>query len=78
MNKVASVRPMLDGRVTVEMADGSCGEFDVRPYMDSEFFRALKAPDYFKQVRKVFRGIGWPEGQDIGPDTIAAELVIRA
>ena len=75
MNKVASVRPMLDGKVSVEMADGRCGEFDVRPYMGSEFFRALEAPDYFQQVRIVFRGIGWPEGQDIGPDTIAAELV---
>lgn len=77
MNKVASVRPAPDGRVVVEMADGRCGEFDVRPYMGSEFFRALEAPDYFEQVRVVFRGIGWPHGQDIGPDTIAAELVDR-
>ena len=75
MNKVASVRPMPDGRVCVEMADGRCGEFDVRPYMGSTFFRSLESPDYFQQVRIVFRGIGWPEGQDIGPDTIAAELV---
>ena len=58
----------------VEMTDGRCGEFDVRPYMGSTFFRSLESPDYFQQVRIVFRGIGWPEGQDIGHDTIAAEL----
>ena len=74
MNKVASVRPMLDGKVGVDLGGGRSGEIDVRPYMGSTFFRSLESPDYFQQVRIVFRGIGWPEGQDIGPDTIAAEL----
>ena len=30
---------------------------------------------YFSQVQLVFKGIGWPNGQDLGPDTIVAELV---
>ncbi len=42
--------------------------------MDKTFFSQLKAPDYFAKVGVFFSGIGWPEGQDLGPDTIAAEL----
>jgi hypothetical protein len=37
--------------LTIKMADGQCGEFDMTPYMESEFFSALKNDDYFRQVR---------------------------
>lgn len=75
MNKVISVRPQPEGKVFVEMADGRCGEFDVKPYMKSDFFSGLMNEGYFSKVRLVFKGIGWPDGQDLGPDTIAAQLV---
>jgi len=75
MNKVISVKPLPDGKVFVEMADGRCGEFDVKPYMKSDFFKGLMNEAYFSQARLVFKGIGWPDGQDLGPDTIAAQLV---
>jgi hypothetical protein len=75
MEKVTSVTPQANGQVLVTMSDNRTGLFDVRPYMNSAYFEALKDPAYFKQVRLVFRGIGWPDGQDLGPDTIAAELI---
>jgi len=75
MNKVIRVQPLPGGTLFVEMADGRRGEFDVKPYMRSVFFSALMDETYFNQVHLVFRGIGWPNGQDLGPDTIAAELV---
>lgn len=37
MNKVICVRPLQDGKVFVEMADGRVGEFDVKPFMESSF-----------------------------------------
>ena len=74
MNKILSVRPLPDGVLWVELADGARGEFDVKPYMGSVFFSALKNADYFQQVQLFFAGVGWPDGQDFGPDTIAAEL----
>ncbi|OIQ65119.1 hypothetical protein GALL_533240 [mine drainage metagenome] len=77
MNKVMTVRPMPDGWVFVEMADGRSGEFDVTPYMKGDFFSALVNEAYFSKVRLVFKGIGWPDGQDLGPDTIAAQLGAR-
>lgn len=74
MNKVLCVKPLTDGVLWVELANGERGEFDVKPYMASDFFGALKKADYFQQVQLFFAGVGWPDGQDFGPDTIAAEL----
>ena len=48
--------------------------FDVAPYFRSDFFKRLEDDVYFKQVRLFFTGIGWPDGQDLGPDTIEADL----
>jgi len=75
MNKVIAVHAEPEGRVFVEMADGRRGLFDVRPYMRSDFFRELENDAYFHQVRIFFQGIGWPNGQDLGPDTVAADLI---
>ncbi len=75
MNKVIKVYSLPHGRLYIEMADGQCGEFDMTPYMDSDFFSALKNEHYFKQVTLFFQGIGWPDGQDISPDTIMAGLL---
>jgi hypothetical protein len=74
MDKVISVSPLENKRVAVVFADGRSGIFDVAPYIRSDFFRRLDDDNYFKQVQLFFTGIGWPEGQDLGPDTIAAEL----
>ncbi len=78
MNKVIKVAPLPDGQVFVEMQDGRCGEFDVKPFMRSDFFAALHAPAYFDRVGIFFAVIGWPEGQDLGPDTVAAGLRVLA
>jgi hypothetical protein len=74
MDKIISVSPLENKRVAVVFADGRSGIFDVAPYIRSDFFRHLDDDNYFKQVHLFFTGIGWPEGQDLGPDTIAAEL----
>lgn len=74
MNKVIQVAPLEGKKVSVVFSDGMSGTFDVAPYIRSDFFKRLKDDSYFKQVRLFFTGIGWPEGQDIGPDTIEADL----
>lgn len=74
MKKVTSVRPLDGKKVAVVFSDGVSGVFDVSPYIRSEFFKRLEDDDYFRQVRLFFTGIGWPEGQDLGPDTIEADL----
>jgi Protein of unknown function (DUF2442) len=74
MKKIISVSPLEEKKVAVVFSDGISGIFDVAPYIRSEFFKRLEDDSYFKQVRLFFSGIGWPDGQDLGPDTIEADL----
>ncbi|MHB1620739.1 MAG: DUF2442 domain-containing protein [Sulfuricella sp.] len=76
MNKIVKAIPLPDGHLQVVMQDGRCGEFDVKPFMASDFFAALKDENYFQKVHLFFAGVGWPEGQDLGPDTVAAGLKV--
>jgi hypothetical protein len=78
MNRVVKAIPMPDGHLQVEMQDGRCGEFDVKPYMNSEFFAPLKNDSYFQTVGLFFAGVGWPDGQDLGPDTVVANLKLTS
>jgi hypothetical protein len=38
MNKVVNISPLLHQHLFVEMADAQCGEFDMTPYIESDFF----------------------------------------
>jgi len=48
--KRCAVKPLSNGVLWVEMDNGACGEFDVKPYMNLEFFSKLKNPAYFQQA----------------------------
>lgn len=76
MKKVINATPLEDKKIHVVFSDGVSGIFDMTPYIRSDFFSSLENEEYFKKVRIFFGGIGWPEGQDIGPDTIAADLQV--
>ena len=74
MLKVTHVSALDNCHVYVELDDGSKGEVDITPFFISPFFKALDDENYFAKVALFFTGIGWPEGQDLGPDTLAAKL----
>lgn len=74
MKKIISVTPLEEKKVSVVFSDGLSGIFDVSPYIRSDFFKQLEDDGYFRQVRLFFAGIGWPAGQDLGPDTIESDL----
>ena len=76
MDKIVSVSAIADGCLKVTFSDGRTGEFDVKPFMRSEFFAALRDQEYFAQVGLFFSGVQWPGGQDLGPDTISAQLLV--
>jgi hypothetical protein len=63
-----------DKKIFVTFSDGLSGTFDVSPYIKSDFFMQLNDDTYFKKVGLFFGGISWENGQDLGPDTIAADL----
>ena len=74
MIKVTQVLPLKNKHIYVEFDDGTSGEVDVSPFMTSPFFKALENQTYFSKVSLFFSGIGWPDGQDLGPDTLSAAL----
>ena len=71
---VKQVRALPDYQLHVELHNGRQGRFDVKPYLSKPSLRALRDPDYFSQVGILLGAITWPDGQDIAPDTLVAEL----
>lgn len=74
MRKVVSVKPLVDTKLLVLFADGTSGIFDVAPYIRGDFFQRLGDYSYFRLVGVFFTGIGWPDGQDLSPETITEDL----
>lgn len=63
-----------NGCVYIELNDGRKGEVNITHFMVSPFFKALESPKYFSKVSIFFTGIRWPDGLDLGQDTLAANL----
>jgi hypothetical protein len=74
MLKVKKALPIDSYCLEIELSNGEVGVFDVKPYLDKGIFTELKNVEYFKNVRVLFNGIAWPNGQDFSADTIAFEL----
>jgi len=72
---VKTVKPLADYQLYVEVEDGRCGVFDVKPYLDKGVFCELKDIHYFNQVDILFGAITWPHEQDIAPETLLANLL---
>ncbi len=74
MLRVEQVTALPEHKLYIEFNDGQKGIVDVTPFMESAFFNHLRDPNYFSQVSVFFCGIGWPNGQDLSPDTLEAHL----
>jgi hypothetical protein len=70
MNRVIAVTANDDFSLDLKFNDGDMKRFDARPYLDYEFFRELKDPEYFKHVTLAFGTVQWPHGQDMSPETL--------
>ena len=71
---VKLVKPLPDYRIYVEVEDGRCGVFDLKPYLDRGVFRELRDERYFRQVGIVLGAVTWPHEQDIAPETLLEEM----
>lgn len=70
--RIKTVTAEEQGILRIISEDGRMGVFDVRPYMDSEVFRALRDATAFKQVSNGGYFIEWRCGADLSADTIEA------
>jgi hypothetical protein len=71
---VVDVEPLDDYRIRVRLKNGKEGVFDLQPYLEHGVFQQLKDPVYFRRVSIVFGAVTWPNGQDIAPETLYAEV----
>jgi hypothetical protein len=76
MIRVIAIKANEDFSLDLKFNDGSVKRFDTKPYLDYEFFRELKNPDYFKQVKIAFGTVQWPHEQDIRPETLYLESTV--
>ncbi|MEN9353284.1 MAG: hypothetical protein RL318_609 [Fibrobacterota bacterium] len=74
-NDVTLVKPQSDHRLYVELADGTKGFFDMKPYLGYSAFQELRNDAYFQQAGIFYGVVTWPNEQDIAPETLQAELV---
>lgn len=70
--RLAAVTPLDDYSLLLEYKTGERKRFDVRPYIQGTFMGKLADVDYFKTARLEYDGwfVGWPGGQDLGPDDL--------
>lgn len=72
---VKLVKPLNDYEIYVELKNGNKGVFDLKPYINSGIMKELQNISYFNQVGILFDAITWPNGQDIAPETLIADMV---
>lgn len=79
MSKVSSVTALDEYRLEIVFADGVRGVVSLKDQLYGPVFEPLKDIPYFKQVRvDEFGVICWPNGADLAPDALHAELVARS
>ena len=71
---VKQVSPLPDFMLQVELENGRRGVFDLHPYLQMPGFKALSDPAYFSQVQVLCGAVTWPDGEDIAPEILSAEL----
>ena len=74
--KAIAVQPLPNYILQVDFSNGERRLFDVKPYLDGEWFSELKDIDIFNAVRVAGLSVAWPDGQDIAPDCLYQNAVV--
>ena len=64
---VLNAVPQEDYNVIVTFETGEIKKFDVKPYINGEWFGKLRDMTVFNTVRPCGNTIEWEDGQDIAP-----------
>ena len=65
--KLTDVKPLDNFRLLVFYENNEKKVFDVKPYINGDWFSQLQNPDYFRTVRVSGYTVEWAGGQDIAP-----------
>ncbi|WP_457654170.1 DUF2442 domain-containing protein [Rhodocaloribacter sp.] len=68
--KIVAVRPHDDYTLTLTFANGERRLFDLKPYLRSEVFRALRDLEWFQKVAVVYGSLQWSGERDLAYDML--------
>lgn len=71
---VVSVQPIHPLGLAVRFKDGTEGKVRFEPAHLNGVFEALKAPEFFAQVRVESGAVTWPGEIDLAPDAMYREI----
>ena len=74
---VVKVLPENNYILLLEFDNGEKKFFDVKPYIKGTWFYELSNQAYFNRVHANGFNIEWPNGQDICPDDLYYNSVVR-
>ncbi len=75
MHDVTRITYQADYRYMITFDDGLCGEIDFARYPDrGPVFSPLKEKRFFRQARIIGGTIAWPNGADVSPESLYAQI----
>ena len=67
---VSKVKALGDYQLELTFENNEVRIFDVKPYLDTGVFKALRDENHFKRVKVSFDTIEWPNGIDLDPEVL--------
>ncbi len=65
--KILNVTPLEDYNILLEYDTSEIKVFNVKPYINGDWYNELLDINYFNRVKSIGVGIEWENGQDISP-----------
>ena len=75
---VNKVKALGDYKLELTFENSEIKVFDVKPYLNTGVFAALKDESFFKRVKVSFDTIEWPNGIDLDPEVLYEKSVVYA
>ncbi len=72
---VTDVTPLNDYTLRLKFKNGEEKVFDMKPYLETGIFKALKDESIFKTVKVSFDTVEWANEADIDPETLYHESI---
>jgi hypothetical protein len=69
---IVEVVPKENYTLYIKSEEGQTGQFDVKPYLESEAFAPLKDTSEFERIHNGKYFVEWDCGADLSADTIQA------
>jgi hypothetical protein len=71
--RVLSAEAIGEHRLAVTFSDGTCGTFDVGPYLAFPAFAPLRDAAFFRRAHAAHGTVVWSDKIDLCPDTVWTE-----